>query len=44
MIGAALTATFGLSAAFLGAAAVYGLATAVVATVVPRARNAGAKG
>jgi len=36
MIGAALTATFGLSSAFLGAAAVYGLATVIVAAVVPR--------
>jgi DHA1 family multidrug resistance protein-like MFS transporter len=37
--GAALTATFGLSAAFLGAAVVYGLATAVVAAVVPRGKE-----
>ena len=36
MIDAALTATFGLSSAFLGAAAVYGLATVIVAAVVPR--------
>jgi DHA1 family multidrug resistance protein-like MFS transporter len=44
MIGAALTASFGLSATFLGAAAVYGVATVVVAAVVPRAKNAEAKG
>jgi DHA1 family multidrug resistance protein-like MFS transporter len=36
MIGATLTATFGLSSAFLGAAAVYGLATVIVTAVVPR--------
>lgn len=36
MVGAALTASWGLSSAFLGAAAMYGLATAVVATAVPR--------
>ena len=35
MVGAALTATWGLSAAFLGAAAMYGVATIVVATSVP---------
>ena len=35
MVGAALTATWGLSAAFLGAAAMYGLATVVVAAAVP---------
>jgi DHA1 family multidrug resistance protein-like MFS transporter len=35
MVGAALTATWGLSAAFLGAATMYGLATLVVATAVP---------
>ena len=35
MVGAALTATWGLSAAFLGAAAMYGAATIVVATSVP---------
>ena len=34
MVGAALTASWGLSAAFLGAAAMYGLATLVVATSV----------
>jgi DHA1 family multidrug resistance protein-like MFS transporter len=40
MVGAALTATWDLSAAFLGAAAMYGLATLVVATAVPaRARE-----
>jgi DHA1 family multidrug resistance protein-like MFS transporter len=40
MVGAALTATWGLSAAFLGAAAMYGLSTLVVATAVPaRARE-----
>jgi DHA1 family multidrug resistance protein-like MFS transporter len=44
MIGAALTATFGLSAAFLGAAVVYGVATVVVGMVVPRAKDAGGKG
>ena len=35
MIGAALTASFGLSSVFLGAAVIYGLATAIVATVIP---------
>ena len=35
MVGAALTATWGLSAAFLGAAAMYGLSTLVVAAAVP---------
>jgi DHA1 family multidrug resistance protein-like MFS transporter len=35
MVGAAMTAQWGLSSAFLGAAAMYGLATAVVAAVVP---------
>jgi DHA1 family multidrug resistance protein-like MFS transporter len=35
MIGAALTASWGLSSAFLGAAALYGLATVGVATVIP---------
>jgi MFS transporter, DHA1 family, multidrug resistance protein len=35
MVGAALTASWGLSSAFLGAAAMYGLATVVVATMVP---------
>jgi DHA1 family multidrug resistance protein-like MFS transporter len=35
MLGAALTASWGLSAAFLGAAAMYGLATLVVALTVP---------
>jgi len=35
MVGAALTATWGLSAAFLGAAAMFGAATIVVATSVP---------
>jgi len=40
MVGAALTATWGLSSAFLGAAAMYGLATVVVAIAVPaRARE-----
>ena len=40
MVGAALTATWGLSAAFLGAAVMYGLSTLVVATAVPaRARE-----
>jgi MFS transporter, DHA1 family, multidrug resistance protein len=37
MIGAALTAAWGLSSAFFGAAAMFGLATAVVATIVPAA-------
>jgi DHA1 family multidrug resistance protein-like MFS transporter len=37
MLGAALTASWGLPSAFLGAAAMYGLATAVVATMVPGA-------
>jgi DHA1 family multidrug resistance protein-like MFS transporter len=44
MIGAALTATFGLSATFLGAALVYALATGVVAAVVPRVRVGEGKG
>jgi DHA1 family multidrug resistance protein-like MFS transporter len=35
MIGAALTASWGLSAPFLGSAALYAAATVVVATVVP---------
>jgi MFS family permease len=35
MIGAGLTAAFGLSAVFLGAAAMYGLATLVAAVAVP---------
>jgi DHA1 family multidrug resistance protein-like MFS transporter len=35
MIGAALTARWGLSSAFLGAGAMYGLATLVVAAAVP---------
>jgi DHA1 family multidrug resistance protein-like MFS transporter len=35
MLGAALTASWGLSSAFLGAAALYGLATVGVATVIP---------
>jgi len=35
MLGAALTASWGLSAPFLGAAAMYGLATLVVALTVP---------
>jgi DHA1 family multidrug resistance protein-like MFS transporter len=40
MVGAALTATWGLSSAFLGAAAMYGLATVVVSIAVPaRARE-----
>jgi MFS transporter, DHA1 family, multidrug resistance protein len=34
MVGAALTASWGLSSAFLGAATMYGLATVVVATMV----------
>jgi len=36
MLGAALTASWGLSSAFLGAAALYGLATVGVAIVIPR--------
>lgn len=36
MIGAALTATYGLSSAFIGAAVLYGLGTLVAAVVVPR--------
>jgi hypothetical protein len=35
MVGAALTASWGLSSAFFGAAAMYGLATAVIALLVP---------
>jgi DHA1 family multidrug resistance protein-like MFS transporter len=35
MVGAALTASWGLSSAFLGAAAMYGLATAVIALLIP---------
>ena len=35
MVGAALTASWGLSSAFLGAATLYGLATIVVAGLVP---------
>jgi DHA1 family multidrug resistance protein-like MFS transporter len=35
LMGAALTASWGLSTAFLGAAAMYGLATLVVALMVP---------
>jgi hypothetical protein len=41
MLGAALTASWGLSSAFLGAAAMYGLATAIIALLVPtRAQDA----
>jgi MFS family permease len=40
LIGAALTASWGLSSAFLGAAAMYGLATLVVALMVPGNANA----
>jgi len=40
MIGATMAASWGLSSVFLGAAALYGVATVVVAGVVPgRARN-----
>jgi len=39
MLGAALTASWGLSSAFLGAAAMYGLATVVVAAAVPGRRG-----
>jgi len=35
MVGAALTASWGLSSAFFGAAAMYGLATVVIALLVP---------
>ena len=35
MVGAGLTVTFGLSSVFVAAAAIYGLATAIVAAVVP---------
>jgi MFS family permease len=35
MVGAALTASWGLSSAFFGAAAMYGLATATIALLVP---------
>ncbi len=35
MVGAAMTASWGLRSAFLGAAAMYGLATIVVAALVP---------
>lgn len=38
MIGAGLAASWGLSSVFLGAAAMYGLATVVVAVVVPGKR------
>jgi DHA1 family multidrug resistance protein-like MFS transporter len=41
MVGAALTATWGLSSAFLGAAAMYGLATLVVATMIPATARKG---
>lgn len=40
MIGATLTASFGLSSAFLGAALLYGLGTLVAAIVVPGRRPA----
>ena len=40
MIGAALTASFGLTSVFFGAAAVYALATAIVVAVVPRTAQA----
>jgi MFS family permease len=36
MVGAALTASWGLSSAFFGAAAMYGLAAAVIALLVPK--------
>jgi DHA1 family multidrug resistance protein-like MFS transporter len=39
MIGAGLAATFGLRSVFLGAAAIYGLATGVAAWVVPSRRE-----
>jgi DHA1 family multidrug resistance protein-like MFS transporter len=40
MVGAGLTASWGLSSAFFGAAAMYGLATAVIAVLVPAPRLA----
>ena len=40
MLGAALTATWGLSSAFLGAALLYGVATGVAVIVVPAHRAA----
>ena len=43
MLGAALTASFGLTSVFFGAAAVYGLATAIVLVVVPGVRKAEAR-
>jgi MFS family permease len=39
MIGAALTASFGLTSVFYGAAAVYALATVIVLAVVPATRR-----
>jgi MFS family permease len=39
MVGAALTASWGLSSAFFGAAAMYGLATAVIAFLIPASRQ-----
>jgi MFS family permease len=36
LVGAALTASWGLSSAFFGAAAMYSLATAVIALLVPK--------
>jgi hypothetical protein len=35
MIGAALTATFGLTSVFYGAATIYAIATVIVLVVVP---------
>jgi DHA1 family multidrug resistance protein-like MFS transporter len=44
MVGAALTASWGLSFAFFGAAALYGLATVVIALLVPApGKHAGRK-
>jgi DHA1 family multidrug resistance protein-like MFS transporter len=42
MVGAALTASWGLSSAFFGASVMYGLATAIIALLVP-ARTRGAE-
>jgi MFS family permease len=43
MIGAALTATFGLTSVFYGAAVVYALATVIVLVVVPGVMRARAE-
>ncbi|MBN1580847.1 MAG: MFS transporter [Anaerolineae bacterium] len=39
MVGAALTTTWGLSAAFVGTAVVYALTTVIIAVAVPRRQN-----